>query len=69
MRIYKDPVRHGRLTAIEGRLSEPGDKLEARVTNSNRKVVKIQKDNGNSKYSATQYPNGTVVETKVTKRK
>ena len=39
------------------------------TTNSNRKVVKIQKDNGNSKYSATQYPNGTVVETKVTKRK
>ena len=35
-----------------GILSEPGDKLEARVTNSNRKVVKIQKDNGNSKYSA-----------------
>ena len=35
----------------------------------NRKVVKIQKDNGNSKYSATQYPNGTVVEMKVTKRK
>lgn len=30
-----------------GILSEPGDKLEARVTNSNRKVVKIQKDNGN----------------------
>ena len=52
-----------------GILSEPGDKLEARVTNSNRKVVKIQKDNGNSKYSAIQYPNGTVVETKVTKRK
>ena len=25
-----------------GILSEPGDKLEARVTNSNRKVVKIQ---------------------------
>ena len=35
----------------------------------NRKVVKIQKDNGNSKYSATQYSNGIVVETKVTKRK
>ena len=52
-----------------GILSESGDKLEARVTNSNRKVVKIQKDNGNSRYSATQYPNGTVVETKVTKRK
>jgi hypothetical protein len=28
-----------------------------------------RKDNGNSKYSVTQYPNGTVVETKVTKQK
>ena len=28
-----------------GILSEPGDKLEARVTNSNRKVVKIKEDN------------------------
>ena len=50
-------------------ISEPGDKLESRVTNSKIKVIKIQKDNGNSKYSAIQYPNGTVVETKVTKRK
>lgn len=51
-----------------GILSKPGDKLEARITNTNRKVVKIQKNNGNSKYSATQYPNGTIVETKVTKQ-
>lgn len=57
------------VTNVSGILSEPGDKLEARVTNSNRKVVKIQKDNGNLKYSATQYPNGTVVKTKVTKKK
>lgn len=52
-----------------GILNKPGDKLEARITDSNRRVVKVQKDNGNSKYSATQYPNGTVVETKVTKQK
>lgn len=52
-----------------GILNNPGDKLEAKVTNSNRKVLKIHTDNGNSKYSATQYPNGTVVETKVTKQK
>lgn len=52
-----------------GILNMPGDKLEARVTHSNRWVVKLQKDKGNSKYSATQYPNGTIVETKVTKRK
>ena len=43
-----------------GILNKPGDRLEARITDSNRRVVK---------YSATQYPNGTIVETKVTKRK
>lgn len=47
-----------------GILNKPGDKLEARITDSNRRVVKLQKDNGNSKYSATQYPNGTIVEIK-----
>lgn len=49
----------------EGILAKPGDKLEARITESNRKVVKVQKDG--LKYSATQYPNGTIVETKVKK--
>lgn len=38
-------------------------------TNSNRQVLKISKDNGSSKYSATRYSNGTIVETKVTKNK
>ena len=52
-----------------GILSEPGDRLEARVTKTNRKVLKIEKEQGASKYSATEYPNGTLVETKVTKRK
>ena len=52
-----------------GLLNKPGDRLEAYITNTNRRVVKIQRDNGNSKYSATQYPNGTTVETKVTKLK
>lgn len=47
-----------------GILNKPGDRLEARITDSNRRVVKVQTDNGNSKYSATQYPNGTLVETK-----
>lgn len=51
-----------------GVLNNPGDKLEARVTDSNRQVVKIQKNNGKNKYSATRYPNGTIVETKVTKQ-
>ena len=67
--IFLDNFKKNTTVDSTGILSEPGDKLEARVTNSNRKVVKIQKDNGNSKYSAIQYPNGTVVETKVTKRK
>ena len=52
-----------------GILNKPGDRLEARITDSNRRVVKVQTDNGSSKYSATQYPNGTLVETKVTKQK
>ncbi len=52
-----------------GILNKPGDRLEARITDSNRRVVKVQTDNGNSKYSATQCPNGTLVETKVTKQK
>lgn len=52
-----------------GILNKPGDRLEARVTDSNRKVLKVSIDNGNSKYSATEYPNGTVVETKVTKKR
>lgn len=50
-------------------LTKPGDKMEARVTDNNRQVFKISKDNGNSKYSATKYPNGTIVETKTTKKK
>jgi hypothetical protein len=50
-------------------LQKPGDNMSARVTNTNRKVLKIETDNGRSKYSATQYPNGTVVETKTTKGK
>jgi hypothetical protein len=32
-------------------------------------VIKIETDNSKIKYSATQYPNGTVVETKTTKNK
>ena len=50
-------------------LQTPGDKVEARVTDTNRKVLKASKDNGKSKYSVTQYPNGTLVETKTTKKK
>lgn len=67
--IFGNDSKGSNVVNQRGLLNKPGDKLEARVTNTNRKVLKIQTDNGNSKYSATQYPNGTVVETKVTKRK
>lgn len=50
-----------------GILSEPGDEFNARVTPSRRKVIKLH--TGTEKYSATQYPNGTTVETKVTKKR
>ena len=53
----------------DGYLKNPGDRMEARITDSERKVVRISTDNGYSKYSATQYPNGTIVETKTTKRR
>lgn len=52
-----------------GLLNQPGDRVEARVTDSNRKVLKVSTDGGDSKYSATQYPNGTIVETRTTKKK
>ncbi len=48
-------------------LQKPGDEISARITNSGRQVFKVSKDNGNTKYSATRYANGTVVETKTTK--
>jgi len=51
-----------------GILSNPGDKLEARVTDSNRRVLKYSQDHGASKYSCTEYSNGTRVETRTTKR-
>lgn len=48
-------------------LVKPGDKASACVTKTGRKVIKIEKDNGTQKYSATQYSNGTIVETRTTK--
>lgn len=48
-------------------LQKPGDQVSARVTDSGRQVLKVSKDEGKSKYSATRYQNGTVVETKTTK--
>ena len=48
-------------------LENPGDKMIAEITPSNRKVVKLSKNNGKDKYSRTTYPNNTIVETKTTK--
>ena len=50
-----------------GFLNKPGDELNARVTDTNRKVLKAR--SGNEKYSVTEYPNGTRVETKTTRKK
>lgn len=60
---------NSKIVSKPGILNKPGDRLEARITDTNRRVAKVQTDNGNFKYSATQYPNATIVETKVTKRK
>ncbi len=43
---FLDIFKKNDVSNLTGILSEPGDKLEARVTDSNRKVVKIQKDKG-----------------------
>lgn len=51
-----------------GILNKPGDKLSARVTDTGRKVLKVYIDSGKQKYSRTEYKNGTVVETKTTKK-
>lgn len=45
-----------------GLLQNPGDHAEARITDSNRKVIKAQI--GDKKISAVQYPNGRIVETR-----
>lgn len=48
-------------------LNKPGDEMSARITRSNRQVMKLSKNGGKDKYSVTRYPNGTTVETKTTK--
>ncbi len=43
-------------------ITDPGDKMEARVTDTGRQVITINK--GDAKFSATRYPNGRIVETR-----
>jgi len=48
-------------------LVNPGDRAEAYITKTGRQVLKVSKNNGNDKYSATRYPTtGRIVETKST---
>lgn len=54
--------------SVSSFLNNPGDRLDARVTESGRKVLTAEKNYGEEKYSMTEYPNGTTVETR-TKRK
>lgn len=52
---------------VSGLLKNPGESLIAKITPSNRQVIKI---NTNSvKMSATRYPNGVVVETRTIRPK
>lgn len=52
----------------KGILNDAGDVLRARITHDNKKILTISRDNGNYKYSRTEYANGTIVKTKVMKK-
>ncbi len=52
----------------KGLLTNPGDKAEVRVTQTRRKVGIYKSGDDSFKYSITEYPNGTRVETKTTKQ-
>lgn len=67
--VFGTKNHESNITENAGILKHPGDQLEARITKSGRNVLKVQKDNGDYKYSATQYSSGTIVETRVTKKK
>ena len=45
----------------------PGDELNMRITKNGTKVATAKKNNGNEKYSITQYSNGTTHLTKTIK--
>ena len=57
------------LNIIGGLLTRPGDKFEARVTDSGNKVARYSSGDGTFKASKTEYPNGTVHETRTYKKK
>lgn len=49
-------------------MTVPGDKISAEITKTNRRVTKMSRADG-SKYSRTDYSNGTSVETRTFKKK
>lgn len=54
--------------AARAGLKSPGDKVSAEITKGGNKVLKMSTNNGVRKYAAVQYKNGTIVETKVSKK-
>ena len=50
----------GNLFGRKGILNNVGDILQARITHDNKKILTISRDNGNYKYSRTEYANGTM---------
>ena len=51
------------ISNLFGFLTEPGDKLEAYITDTGKKVLKGQKNKGKHKIAIVKYDNGTVVKT------
>ena len=47
----------------KGILNDAGDVLRARITHDNKKILTISRDNGNYKYSRTEYANGCLLYT------
>ena len=59
----------GNLFGRKGILNNVGDILQARITHDNKKILTISRDNGNYKYSRTEYANATIVKTTVMKKR
>jgi hypothetical protein len=67
--ISRRHYKMGNLFGRKGILNNVGDILQARITHDNKKILTISRDNGNYKYSRTEYANGTIVKTTVMKKR
>ena len=67
--MMKDAITVVKQASLENYLKDPGDSLSARITKTHRRVLTVETNNGAGKYSRTDYPNGTVFETKTTKKR